>query len=55
MLVFDLLVFGPRLMKIIIITIAAVLVFGCSEQPAFHKAASRGDIEAVKKHLELGE
>ena len=55
MLVFDLLVFGPRLMKIIIITIAAVLVFGCSEQPAFHKAASRGNIEAVKKHLELGE
>ena len=41
---------------LIITTIAAVLVVGCrpSAPDTIHRAASTGNIEAVKKHLAAG-
>ena len=44
-------------MKLLITTIAAVLVVGCGNPEADHAlryAAMTGDIEAVKQHLDAG-
>ena len=44
--------------QLLITTIAAVLVVGCSKPPppniSIHEAASDGNIEAVKQHLAAG-
>ena len=42
---------------LLLTTIAAVLVVGCGPQPpdiSIHRAASKGDIEAIKQHLAAG-
>ena len=44
-------------MKLLLTTIAAVLVVGCGESPpdiSIHKAAGDGNIVAVKQHLAAG-
>jgi len=45
-------------MKLLLTTIAAVLVVGCAKPPppniSIHEAASDGNIEAVKQHLAAG-
>jgi ankyrin repeat protein len=41
-------------MKILLTTIAAVVLVGCGEPSDFHKAAGAGNIEAVKQHLAAG-
>jgi ankyrin repeat protein len=41
-------------MKLIITTIAAVLLVGCGPSVDIHKAAAKGNIEAVKQHLAAG-
>ena len=45
-----------RLMKLIITTIAAMLLAGCGTTTAIliHKAAFDGNIKAVKRHLDAG-
>ena len=41
-------------MKLLLTTIAAVLVVGCGPSVDIHDAAHSGNIEAVKKHLAAG-
>ena len=44
-------------MKLLLTTIAALLVVGCGPKPpdiSIHKAAYDGNIEAVKQHLAAG-
>ena len=44
-------------MKLLLTTIAAVVLVGCGESPkeiSIHDAAVAGDIEAVKQHLAAG-
>jgi hypothetical protein len=41
-------------MKLIITTIAAVLLAGCGPSVDIHKAAAKGNTEAVKQHLAAG-
>ena len=41
-------------MKLIITTIAAVLLAGCGSSVDIHKAAAKGNTEAVKQHLAAG-
>jgi len=40
--------------RLLLTTIAAVLLVGCGEPSAFHKAVEQGNIEAVKQHLAAG-
>ena len=39
---------------ILITTIAAVLLVGCGPSMSIHEAANKGNIEAVKQHLDAG-
>ena len=41
-------------MKLLLTTIAAVLVVGCGPSISIHKAAEEGNIEVVKQHLAAG-
>ena len=41
-------------MKLLLTTIAAVLLVGCGSSMSIHKAAGDGNIEAVKQYLDGG-
>ena len=41
-------------MKLLLTTIAAVLIVGCGPSVDIHQAVAKGNIEAVKQHLAAG-
>ena len=40
--------------NLLLTTIAAVLLVGCGPSMSIHEAANKGNIEAVKQHLDAG-
>ena len=40
--------------QLLLTTIAAVVVVGCGESMSIHDAALKGNIEAVRQHLDAG-
>jgi len=41
-------------MKLLLTTIAAVVLVGCGSSVDIHQAVAKGNIEAVKQHLAAG-